>query len=215
MKQSIKKHLVTFDLGGVVVEVAKSVDEAARWAGVRLGEPEGKADRDKIRYLNEIWQMGTITDDDFFEEWSVAHGRRFSAREAAAISAGYLMRQYRGVREITDALAMGGIETGCLSNTCNHHWKVMRGDANRFPSVAAFVHPHASHLWGVMKPLARIYELYELQTGYEPGAIVFFDDLRENVEAARQRGWKAFQILPEREPSEQIRGALGELGIVV
>jgi len=213
MHQSKKKHLVTFDLGGVVVQVARSIDDAANRAGLCLSDPSSSVEHSKLSALHDMWQVGTIADEDFFEEWAGAHGNRFSPRDAAAISASYLIGQYEGLEEITDQLLSQGIALGCLSNTCNHHWKVMHGDSKRFPSVKSFEYPHASHLWGVMKPQDRIYELYEEATGYGAEQIVFFDDLAENVEAATRRGWKAYRILPDREPSMQIREALRGLAI--
>jgi putative hydrolase of the HAD superfamily len=54
----------------------------------------------------------------------------------------------------------------------------------------------ASHLMRLRKPDPAIYMAVEKQTGCEPGQVTFFDDLKENVEAAGQRGWNAILVPP-------------------
>jgi putative hydrolase of the HAD superfamily len=45
---------------------------------------------------------------------------------------------------------------------------------------------------GVRKPDARFFEIIERETGVPPSAILLVDDTRENIAAARARGWKTF-----------------------
>ena len=47
-----------------------------------------------------------------------------------------------------------------------------------------------------------------------PGAILFFDDRRENVEAARRRGWNAQPIAKDGDPVPQIRRILRSDGVM-
>ncbi len=58
------------------------------------------------------------------------------------------------------------------------------------------------------KPDARIYEHVERVSGLAPGRIVFFDDLAENIAAARARGWNAHQIAIGPDPIFQVRDYL-------
>ena len=73
-----------------------------------------------------------------------------------------------------------------------------RGDSDgspaQFGAPARLRHRHASHLLGLAKPDAAIYHAFAHQTGFSPNRIVFFDDLAENIQAARASGWNAHQI---------------------
>ena len=55
-------------------------------------------------------------------------------------------------------------------------------------------HRFASHLCGLCKPDAAIFEHVERTTGVPPSQILFFDDLAENVDAAKSRGWRGYVI---------------------
>jgi FMN phosphatase YigB (HAD superfamily) len=48
-----------------------------------------------------------------------------------------------------------------------------------------------------------------------PGRIVFFDDVEENVAAARRRGWRGQRILHDGDPIAQVRRHLRDAGIEV
>ena len=88
---------------------------------------------------------------------------------------------------------------------------------NEYPAVLALRHQLASHLLGCAKPDARIYALAQSAFGVErpiaPNDIVFFDDLTENVAAARAAGWEAFHVDPLGDTVAQIRRDLRSVGI--
>jgi putative hydrolase of the HAD superfamily len=76
----------------------------------------------------------------------------------------------------------------CLSNTNVLHWA-------RFPELAQmFDASFASHLTGFLKPDSEAFEhvLRELDVGAD--SVWFFDDLLQNVEAARRAGIRALQV---------------------
>jgi FMN phosphatase YigB (HAD superfamily) len=66
-------------------------------------------------------------------------------------------------------------------------------------------HRHASHLLGFAKPDIRIYRAFESATGHSGADILFFDDLKDNVRAARSAGWRAERIDPDNETVPQLR----------
>jgi FMN phosphatase YigB (HAD superfamily) len=66
-----------------------------------------------------------------------------------------------------------------------------------------------------VKPDQRIYRLAEAQLGVAGDAVVFFDDLEENVDAAQRVGWRAHQIDHTGDTAAQMREHLGSYGIVV
>ncbi|MEO1535088.1 MAG: HAD-IA family hydrolase, partial [Planctomycetota bacterium] len=83
----------------------------------------------------------------------------------------------------------------------------------RFPVARLLEHRHASHLLGIAKPDAGIYARFESETGYDGSEILFFDDLAENIEAARERGWHAEQIDHTGDTAEQVARCLAAYGV--
>ena len=76
-------------------------------------------------------------------------------------------------------------------------------------------HAFASHLLRLRKPDDAIYAAVERETGVGGGAVVFFDDVAENVEAARRRGWHAYRIDPgPDDPLPQVRSRLRAHGVI-
>ena len=76
-------------------------------------------------------------------------------------------------------------------------------------------HHFASHLMRDRKPDDAIYADVEHQVGLPPESILFFDDLPDNIEAARRRGWKTEWIDPAPDdPIPQIRAALRRHGVI-
>jgi len=78
-------------------------------------------------------------------------------------------------------------------------------------------HHHEDHggpNTGLRKPDDAIYAHVERATGVPGGQIVFFDDVEENVEAARRRGWRACHVDPRPDdPLSQVRAFLAAQGI--
>jgi putative hydrolase of the HAD superfamily len=128
----------------------------------------------------------------------------------------YTRGTYPGATELLDELRASGVTTACLSNTNATHWALM-GDPVRhsyFP-FDRLTHPFASHLLRLRKPDDAIYAHVERETRVPGGSIVFFDDVAENVEAARRRGWHAYQIDPDSDdPIPQIRSRLRGHGLI-
>ncbi|MGR3540042.1 MAG: HAD family hydrolase [Hasllibacter sp.] len=60
----------------------------------------------------------------------------------------------------------------------------------QYPFLTEFDRRFVSGQLEVIKPDARIYEIVEEESGVDPGALLFTDDRRDNVEAAAARGWQ-------------------------
>lgn len=60
----------------------------------------------------------------------------------------------------------------------------------RYPFLTEFDAQFISGRMGIAKPDAEIYQRVEAAIGIDPGAIFFVDDRRENIAAARARGWQ-------------------------
>jgi FMN phosphatase YigB (HAD superfamily) len=203
--------LLVFDIGGVIVRLSSSLEEAALRAGITLRD----ATPDPVRWSSLFvkWQSGQIADEPFFTQWAECVGR-FDASEAQRLSLGWLQDEYEGVEALLRELQGKGLELGCLSNTTKQHWDFLMGDAARYPSMRRLKHAHASHLIGAMKPDEKIYRAFERLTGRCAQDLVFFDDLERNVAGARACGWRAERIDPKGEPASQLREYLGQMALL-
>lgn len=98
--------------------------------------------------------------------------------------------------DVVEAIEAASIATGALSNTSAPHWAELRGAQSHFRTVAHLQNAVASHLAGVLKPSPAIYHAFEAASGQPGSRLLFFDDLADNVQAARALGWRAEQIDP-------------------
>jgi HAD superfamily hydrolase (TIGR01509 family) len=203
--------LVCFDWGGVLIEVARTWQEACQRAGlpVRLAEisnafagSHGAGDR---------FQRGEIEFDAYCQIVVERLAGTYTAAEVVAIHDAVLIAEYPGAAELVSELnRQPGIETALLSNTNSVHY----AHRERYPGVAAVKRPFASHLLGIIKPDAEIFRALERATERTPEQILFFDDLVANVVAARRAGWRAEQIDPFGDPIAQMRRHLHKYGVL-
>ncbi|MFF7651672.1 HAD family hydrolase [Streptomyces sp. NPDC007983] len=182
--QNESSTMVVWDLGGVLAPSGRALGALAAaldvpesdlagpyWAyrdaydlGVSPDEYWQRVARDLGRRLNEAWVDRLDRIDT--ECWSVL------GPEAA----GLLGR-----------LADHGIPLGVLSNAPGSLAKaIRRASWSGLFSTLVF----SSDL-GLMKPDPLVYRSADERLGRAPSDVVFFDDRRENVEAARAHGWRA------------------------
>lgn len=211
--------IVVFDWGGVILRICRSWAEGCERAGlaVRAGSdtPELVAARQRIAH---DYQIGTTDCDTFCHSLSDAMNGLYTTDEMRRIHDAWLIEEYPGMRELIGRLAEhSGVTTGLLSNTNHLHWiqhlQHAEGGTARFPTARLLDHRHASHLLGVAKPEGGIYARFEAETGYSESEILFFDDLAENIEAARERGWHAEQIDHTSDTAEQVARRLAAYGV--
>ena len=201
-----------FDLGGVVVRICRSFEEAALAAGVPLRPVP--ADEAIVRQRHDLslrHQRGEFDAPTFHRLMSGTFAGAYSPAEIARVSAAVLREEYTGVAELIRALGAAGLMTACLSNTNDEHWERLV----ELPALRALHHRHASHLWSLAKPDPAIFRRFEAERGVAGQAIVYFDDLAENVEAARAAGWDAILVDHTGDTAAAMRAALAERGIVL
>jgi putative hydrolase of the HAD superfamily len=215
--------LVCFDLGGVLVRIR--TDWAARCSAAGL-DVRGDAATDLAegarRSITEAHTLGRIGMDVWVREVGRLLGEVYTPREIRAIHQAALIDEYLGVGALIDDLHRAGITTACLSNTNDAHWAALlhhdgghpRPGEPRYPGVRRLQAHYASHLMGMAKPAPDIYRAFEKATGRRGPQILFFDDLAENVAAARALGWHAESIDESRAPSEQMRAHLAAHGVL-
>jgi glucose-1-phosphatase len=214
-----KVGLVCFDWGGVILRICRNWAEGCAAAGLEVRE--GLDDPALISARREVgrrYQAGEIDCGTFDRELAAAMGGRYSPEEVRRVHDAWLIEEYPGVAEVVARLVQTpGVETGVLSNTNAGHWRRhmpgANGSAPHFPTIGRLKHRHASHLLGAAKPDEVIYRLFEEQSGFDGDAVLFFDDLAENVETARSIGWRAERIDPAGDTAAQIAGHLGRYGV--
>lgn len=221
VENSVRIGCVCFDWGGVILRICRSMEEGARRAGLEwrpeCQTPERKARR---RQLSLLSQTGRLAPQDLAPRMSDAMDGIYSAEEFQRLHDAWLIEEYAGAGALLSALtAREDVTTAMLSNTDAWHWARRSESSSRglahFPSAAMVRHAHASHLLGLMKPDAGIYDAFCRVTAIVPTSILFFDDLEENVQAARSRGWHAERIDPDRETAPQITQHLERYGVTV
>jgi glucose-1-phosphatase len=205
-------RLIVFDLGGVLVRICRSWPEGCAAAGVPVrGElREGYPACEAWQELGMQYQTGRIDGVAFSSSLSQRLKGLYLPEEIMAVHHAWILGEYEGVVEVIDRIHATGLPTAALSNTNHDHWVRM----DEFPAFMRLRHRLASHLLKLHKPDPAIYRALERQLGHRGGEILFFDDLPENVAAAKALGWNAVQIDPHGRTDQQIEIALQQFGVL-
>ncbi len=200
-------ELVCFDLGRVLIRICDGWPHACRLAGVPVHEGVSSLSRSAVGELVVELDCGRLSSDAFAE--AAAEHLGLTPAQVRQATDSYLLGPFEGVTELLADVRAAGYKTACLSNTHDSHWRMMTSPGtNRLP-LEQLDWRFASHLLGLHKPDPAIYEAVEHQTGIPGPAILFFDDLEANIEAARRRGWHGHVITPDTSPVTQVRSRLG------
>ena len=189
-----------FDLGGVVIDI--SVERALRhWAPcsrLTFEQMRGRLAADEPFRQPERGELPTA---DYFD-----HLRRVFQLDASdqqiadgwnAILVGENTESLRLVES-----ARNQLPCYAFTNTSHTHQATWM---NAFPNVvSAFERIFTSPELGLRKPERAAFDAVTREIGVEPHAVLFFDDLLENVEGARAAGLQAVHVRGH----EDIRRAL-------
>lgn len=204
---------MVFDLGGVLVRIARSWAEACQGAGV----PERGLPQDLSAV--HAYEKGLLDHEAFLASVARATGNAYTTDEVRRIHAAWVIDEYPRVGGLVDALHAAGVATGILSNTNASHWEIMLpgsvGPSARFPALARVRHRVASHLVAARKPEPEAFAHVEAVANVRGGRVLFFDDLVENCDAARRFGWLAETVDPFGDPVSQIEGHLARRGVAI
>lgn len=209
--------LVCFDLGGVVVRICRSWAEGCAHAGVEVrGDSDTEARKRGRREVTREFSVGRIDEATWVDRIVTCLDGMYTHDEILRIHEAWIIDEYPGVGSVIDAIHERGCGTACLSNTNAGHWDRQLVTADEvLPSVMRLETLHASHLMGLAKPDPAIYHAFVEATNVAPNSILFFDDLPDNVEAARAAGWHAERIDHTRESTApQIRKHLEAYGVL-
>jgi len=201
--------LICFDLGRVLVRICDDWQHACRIAGVAVpADPLSAASAAKLHELAIAEDTGRISFEQFVADAAPLMG--LTPTQVRSMSDAYLIGAYEGIDDLLARLHSRGIQTACLSNTNESHWRLMNDPAHAaYVPLHKMAHRFASFQVGHRKPDEGIYAHVEQTTGLSGSAILFFDDVQENIEAALKRGWRGHRIDPKRDdPMGQIVDAL-------
>jgi putative hydrolase of the HAD superfamily len=206
-------RLVCFDLGGVLLRICRSWTEGCRAAGLDLRSGPAFGDdplsASPRNHLSRLYQTGRIDCSEYFGNLADAVDHLYTPAEIERIHHAWIIEEYPLVGRTIDHIHAAGLRTAALSNTNHAHWQRMR----EFPAVMKLHHRLASHELGMAKPDPAIYRAAEQRLGVNGAAILFFDDLIENIDAARSVGWQTVHIDHTRDTAGQIESALRSHGI--
>lgn len=201
--------LVVFDIGGVLVQIRHTWDEVLNDLGeapLARTAPWRQADYDPL----SAYQDGSLDEDAYLLQLGGDLGLTpEAAREAHAAILG---QDYVGALGLVEDLKAAGVRTACLSNTNALHWVALT-DPNRHPTLAALDRRFASFEIRVNKPLPGSFRVVEAAFP-DAERRFFFDDLVDNVIAARNLGWEAHHVDPDANPPAQMRRILEEAGVL-
>ena len=185
----VKQLTVVFDYGGVMSEGFDPIPSIHREVGGDLD-----AVRDAYWGARKQYDAGALTLDQYWAGVCAAAGIADpSADEALALQDAdnhYWGVLARGSRELLHDLARNGVRLVLLSNTSKAFGEYLREQE----WFEAFAFALISAEEGVVKPEREIFEIVLDSVAHEtggvsrPGNVIFFDDVRENVEAAQALG---------------------------
>jgi glucose-1-phosphatase len=194
-----------FDLGRVVLDI--DFNRTVRcWAGHAGCEPADLADRFARNEIYRRHEVGEIGDAAFFASLRTSLGVDLSDAQFLegwnAIFAG----EMPGIAQHL-ARAAQRLPLYAFSNTNNPHVEYF---SRIYPDVLGhFREMFLSSSIGLRKPDAAAYDHVVKAIGVPAERIVFFDDLAENIEGARDRGLIAVHVTSP----DDVEKALAALGI--
>lgn len=208
-------RVVCFDWGGVIIRICRNWREGCQRAGLPIHEAAGTAEAiARRRAINAEHQVGRLACADFFARMAHASEGLYTPEQIRCIHHAWLIEDYPRIGEVIDRLnATDGITTALLSNTNPAHWSRQHTGEGGFAAAARLQVRLASHELGLAKPAPAIYHAARERFGVPGEQIVFFDDLSENIEAARSAGWRACLIDPLGDTAAQVEHHLSTLGI--
>lgn len=191
-----------FDLGGVVLDVDfdLALDHWARRSRLPAGEVRRRFAVDEPYRRHET---GALPFSGYF-----AHLRELLALDAdeAYVRDGWnaiLLREIGGTLAVIDGLRQRGIPCHALSNTNATHVEAI---GQRFPDLLPrFGRVFVSHDIGHRKPAPEAFLHVVAALAVPAGAILFFDDLPDNVAAARAVGMDAVLVRSAADVREAVQ----------
>jgi len=196
---------VVFDLGKVMLDFDYGIAVRRLLPWVRLGLGELRRLFEQSPLLPE-YEIGGMSTAEFFARVQAATGFAGDLSAFAELFAD-VFSELPAMVAVQAEVRQRGVPTYVLSNTNELTIQYIR---RHFPFFGQFDGYVLSYEHGAMKPAPRLYEVAEQLAGLRGADLFYLDDLPENVEAARRRGWQAVV----HESAAQSRAALVAVGVL-
>jgi glucose-1-phosphatase len=177
-------RVILFDLGGVLVEAR---GREALQALLPALEPDAIMARWLVSPAVGRFERGQIPREAFAAEFVAEWGLPLGPDEFIESFAGWVTGFFDGAEALVRTVRARH-RVACLSNINSVHWERLPALADLFDAI------FASHLTGLMKPGRAAFEHALRELDVRPEAVCYFDDLPQNVEAARAVGMRAFRV---------------------
>lgn len=201
--ESIKA--VIFDLGRVLVDV--NIQRLQRFFLEQTAAHDSQEALGRIM-TNPVmaqYSRGQVDSRQFHRTLCSQYDLKLSFEEFAACWCD-IFSPMKGMEDIVEALSKK-VKLGLLSDTDPLHWEHIQ---SHYPLMGYFIRPTLSFQVGMTKPAKGIYLAAAKNTGAEPSACLFIDDLADNVNGAVMAGMKAIQFKGAGPLSEE----LGKVGLL-
>ena len=187
---------VVFDLGKVLLDFDYAI--SARNIAARSSSPVARV----LKVIEQSpllirYETGLVSSEEFYAQVSAETGFRGDLAEFSRLF-GDMFFPIEPMLQLHARLAAREIPTFIFSNT---NEMAVRHIRLRFPFFKSFAAHIFSYEHGAMKPDPKLYEVVESRTQCEKEEILYLDDLLENVETGRARGW---QVVHHRSAEQSI-----------
>ncbi len=179
-----------FDLGGVLVDIdfGRALQAWAPLSALSLKELQQSFTFDQAYQRHE---RGEISSQEYFEHLRSALQLSASLHE---IEAGWNAIFVKEFRETREAVQRARRQLPCFAFT-NTNASHMKRWSSLYPElVSSFDRIFASHEMALRKPERAAFDHICAAISLPAQSILFFDDLAENVEAARDAGLQAVHV---------------------
>jgi FMN phosphatase YigB (HAD superfamily) len=209
-------RIICFDLGGVVVRICRSWQEACERAGIPTDGRTDPSHLEECLCATMQYMAGQIDCATFWSSISASTGGDYAPAEVEAAHRVWVLDDYPGIAALIARInASPALTSACLSNTNHAHWQpLISGDAPS-EAILQIEHKLVSHEMKAVKPQERIYRDAERLLDAEPHELLFFDDTPENVEMARSLGWRAEHINHAGDTAAQVTSHLQRHGVAL
>ena len=199
----MRAEALLFDLGKVVFDFdfERALQHWAPFSALPIEQLRTRFRHDEAYCRHE---RGEISAAEYFD--TLRHGLQLTATDEQ-IGRGWNGIFTEEIGETLDAIVAAKQRFPCyaFSNSNHEHQRTWRA---AYPRIGdAFHRVFVSSDIGMRKPEAAAFAHIAQAIGVAPGAVLFFDDLAENVEGAIAAGLQAVQV---RSPAD-VREALARL----
>lgn len=168
--------LYAFDMGNVVIKDIEFLEKTISLLGVCA--PEFLLD---YAHHSHVLMEGLLSDEDYYRHVEHAFGIKVTGRP---LSDFFNPRLNQPVVKAIEFLHSKGQRIVCASNTFEPHWSVIK----KRGLDAVFDKCYLSHEMGLTKPSAAFFHHIMKSEGVQPKEMMFIDDMKENIDAAKKLG---------------------------